>query len=164
MSSATMGAALAFYDDFLITTLLYKYTIIMIQFQNEFIVAELVNDSTAILLSWKGFVPSIKYREALEQALTVAKKHNISNWISDIRQMKVVTVADQQWAGTEWLSKAVSSGCYKNQAVIMPEDLFGQASAKNMITTATVHNQKIQFQNFSNLEAAKAWLAVPVVK
>ena len=136
----------------------------MIQFQNEYIIAELVNDSTAILLSWKGFVPSLKYREALEQALTVAQKHRISNWISDIRQMKVVATKDQQWAGTEWLSKAVSSGCYKNQAVIMPEDLFGQASAVNMITTATVHNQQIQFQNFTSLESAKVWLAVPVLK
>ncbi len=129
----------------------------MNQFQNEFVTVELVNNSTAILSTWKGFIPSAKYREALDKSLELAKKHNIKNWISDIRLMKVLGVKDQEWAGTEWLSKAVSAGCYKKQAVIMSEDVFGQASAKNILTT--VQNQQIEFQNFTRLEDAKSWLA-----
>ncbi len=129
----------------------------MIQFQNESIIVELVNDSTAILLTWKGFIPSLKYREALDKSLEIAKKYKIKNWISDIRLMKVVGVKDQEWAGTIWASKAVSAGCYKKQAVIMPEDVFGKASANNMI--ATVQNQKIEIKNFTRLDEAKQWLA-----
>lgn len=129
----------------------------MIQFQNEFVVAELVNDSTAVVLTWKGFIPSAKYREALDKALDIAKKHKIKNWVSDIRQMKVIGVKDQEWAGTDWLGRAVAAGCYSKQAVIMAEDVFGQASAKNIITTA--QNQRIEIQNFVRLEDAKSWLA-----
>lgn len=129
----------------------------MIQFQNEFVTAELVNNSTAILLTLKGFIPSVQYREALEKALDIAKKHKINNWISDITRMKVLGVKDQEWAGTVWLTKAVTAGCYKKQAVIMSDDIFGQASAKNILTT--VQNQEIQIQNFTKIEEAKKWLA-----
>lgn len=129
----------------------------MIQFQNEFVIAELVNNSTAIVLTWKGFIPSSKYREGLDKSLDLAKKHKIKNWISDIRLMKVIGVKDQEWAGTEWLSKTVSAGCYKKQAVIMSEDVFGQASANNILTT--VQNQQIEIRNFTNMDDAKKWLA-----
>ncbi|WP_224996097.1 hypothetical protein [Cesiribacter sp. SM1] len=129
----------------------------MIQFQNEFVVIELVNNATAISLCWKGFVPSAKYREALEKAIEIARKHRITNWISDIRLMKVLAVKDQEWAGTVWLPKVVSAGCYKKQAVIMPEDIFGKASASSLLTT--VQNQQIEIQNFTSPEDAKQWLA-----
>jgi hypothetical protein len=130
----------------------------MIQFQNDSVIVELANNATAIVLTWKGFIPSAKYREALDRSLEIAKKFKIKNWISDIRLMKVVAVKDQEWAGTEWLGKAVASGCYQKQAVIMPEDVFGQVSAKNMITIATVQNQQIEIQNFLRMDDAKAWL------
>lgn len=129
----------------------------MIQFQNDHVVAELVNNGTAILTTWKGFVPSHAYRDALTRALEIAKKHKIKFWISDIRSMKVLGVKDQQWAATEWLSNAVSADCYRKQAVIMSEDIFGQASAKNILTTA--QNQEIEIQNFTRIEDAKKWLA-----
>jgi hypothetical protein len=129
----------------------------MIEFKNEFVTVELVNNSTAILVTWKGFIPSAKYREALDKALLTAKNHKLHNWISDISSMKVLSPKDQEWAGTEWVARAVSSGCYKKQAVIMSADIFGQASANNLLTT--VQNQQIQIHNFTTLEDAKKWLA-----
>lgn len=128
----------------------------MVQFKNEFVTAELVNDNTAILLTWKGFIPSVNYREALDKSLEVAKKYKIKNWISDITKMKVLGAKDQDWAATSWLPKAVSADCYKKQAVIMSEDIFGQASAKKILTT--IENQQIEIQNFIRIDDAKKWL------
>ncbi|HTF80658.1 MAG TPA: hypothetical protein VL947_03000, partial [Cytophagales bacterium] len=108
----------------------------MVHFESEFVKIELLSDPNAILSTWIGFVPSAKYREALEMALELAKKHKIDKWISDIKSMKVISVADQEWASTEWFSRALSAGCYRKQAVIMSDDVFGQASAKKIITTA----------------------------
>lgn len=129
----------------------------MIQFQNDSVVVELVNDGTAVAMTWKGFIPSAKYREALEKTLEIARKHRIKYWISDIRQMKVISAKDQEWAATVWLSNAVAAGCYEKQAVIMSEDVFGQASAKNILTT--VQNKQIEIQNFVSKDQAKKWLA-----
>ncbi len=129
----------------------------MIQFQNESVVIELANNSTVLVLTWTGFIPSAKYREALDKSLEIAKRYKIQSWVSDIRKMKVIGAKDQEWAGTDWLSRAVSNGCYRKQAVIMSEDVFGQASAKNIITT--VQNQKIEIQNFMRREDALTWLA-----
>jgi hypothetical protein len=128
----------------------------MKQFENEFVKVELINDSTALLITWSGFIPSEKYRDALTRSLEIAKKYKIKNWVSDIKAMKVIAMADQEWASTEWLVKAVTGGCYHKQAVIMADDIFGQASAKKIL--ATVANQEIEIQNFNNIQDAKAWL------
>jgi len=128
----------------------------MKQFESEFLKIELVNDSTAIFLTWTGFIPSDKYREGLNKSLEIAQKYKIKNWLSDIKTMKVISVADQEWVNSEWLLKAVTSGCYYKQAVIMADDIFGQASAKKML--AKVADQEIEFQNFNNLQDAKDWL------
>ena len=136
----------------------------MLQFHNEFITVELVNQGTAIALTWKGFVPSTSYREAMEKALEIAKKHKIHNWISDIKLVKVLGIKDQEWCGTDWTPRAVLSGCYRKQAVIMPADVFGHASTQNIITK--MQNQQIEIQYFTQLEEAKKWLAAthaPVV-
>lgn len=128
----------------------------MIQFQNEFVVVELVDNATAIVLSWKGYIPSAVYREALEKSLEIAKKHKITNWISDIRHMKILEPEDRLWVSSEWLTKAVSADCYKRQAVIMAKDIFAGASARSIISAAL--NQQIEVQNFTSLEEAKEWL------
>lgn len=49
----------------------------MIQFQNDPVVVELVNDGTAVAAHWKGFIPSAKHREALEKVLEIARKQKI---------------------------------------------------------------------------------------
>lgn len=129
----------------------------MIQFENDFVTVELANNSTTIIVTWKGFIPSSYYRDALTKSLEIAKTHKIKKWISDIKLMKVIGTPDQEWAGTTWLLDAVSSGCYEKQAVIMSEDIFGKASANKILTT--VQDKAIEIRNFVNLEDAKKWLA-----
>lgn len=128
----------------------------MTQFQNEFVTVELANNATAIALSWKGYVPSAIYREALERSLDIARKHKITNWISDIRHIKIIEDKDREWAIEEWIPKAVSADCYKRQAVIMAKDIFARASARYIISAA--QNQHVEVQHFTSLEEAKEWL------
>ncbi len=128
----------------------------MIQFQNKFVVVALVNSSTAIALTWKGYIPSAVYREALEKSLLIAQEHKIENWISDIRHIKIISVQDRKWVEQAWIPNAVSSGCYKKQAVIMAEDIFAGAAARYLLTV--VMDQQVETRNFTNLEEAKAWL------
>jgi hypothetical protein len=129
----------------------------MLQFQNEFITIELANNSTVIVLTWKGYIPSPSYREAMEKALEIARERRIENWISDIRLAKVLGIKDQEWCSKDWIPRAASAGCYRKQAVIMSEDVFGQATADKIISR--VENQQIEFRNFTKLEDAKEWLA-----
>ena len=128
----------------------------MIQFQNDFVLVELDHNPAAIVLIWKGYIPSAVYREALEKALDIAREHQITNWISDIRQMKILEAEDREWASNVWLQNAVSANCYKKQAVIMAKDIFGGAAARYLITAAL--DQQVEVQNFTSLEEAKEWL------
>lgn len=128
----------------------------MIRYQNESVVVKLTNKATAILLIWKGFPSCLSYRQGLEKSLEIAKEHKIINWISDISQMQAPQIKDQEWAGREWLRKAVSAGCYKNQAVIMAKDFFGDVADLNF--TTTIQNLTLEFRHFTSLEDAKEWL------
>ena len=73
----------------------------MLQFQNQFITIELATNFTVVVLTWKGYIPSPSYREAMEKALEIAREYKIENWISDIRQAKVLGIEDQQWCSKE---------------------------------------------------------------
>ena len=128
----------------------------MVQFQNGSVVVELVNNATAIFLTWQGFPPSLQYREGLEKSLEIAQKHKIQNWMSDLRLLEGIGTKDQEWVGLEWLPKAVLAGCYKYQAVIMDEDPAEELSELNIITT--VQNKPIEIQHFTSLKEAKQWL------
>lgn len=128
----------------------------MVQFQNESVVIELVNNPTAIFLTWKGFPPSLQYREGMEKSLEIAQKHRIRNWISDIRLLEGIRVKDQEWVGQDWLARAVSAGCYKYQAVMITEEVFKEVSSLNIVTT--VHDHPIEIRHFTSLEDAKKWL------
>ena len=128
----------------------------MADFQNGSVVVELANNANAIFLRWKGSVPSLEYREGLERSLEIARKHNIKNWISDIRLLNGISLKDQRWVSVEWLPKAVSAGCYKNQAVIVAEYPFEKPSELNTITT--IQNETVEIQHFTNPEDAKQWL------
>jgi hypothetical protein len=132
----------------------------MLQFENEFVKVELVSNSKILLLTWMGFIPSVKYRDACEKALEIAKKHRVKEWLSDIKQVKVVSPTDQEWVVADWAPRAVAAGCYNRQAILMPDDIFGQVSANKMIVS--IKGQSVEMQNFNNLEAAKEWLLSPV--
>ncbi len=129
----------------------------MIHFQNNYVAIELINDSTAILLTWKGFVPSAVYREGMSKALEIARKHKIVNWVSDIRLLKVLGIPDQEWAGVKWVTDATSAGCYKKQAIIMAEDVFGKLTAQNIMEY--IKDPEIKLSCFPALEDAKNWLS-----
>lgn len=128
----------------------------MLQFENEYVKIELVNNSKVVKIAWIGFVPADKYKEALEKSLEIAKTHKISDWLTDARGIKVIKVESQDWAMNDWMPRAVNAGCYKRQAMVLPNDAFGKASADRMISL--IGKQEVVFSNFNSEESALAWL------
>jgi hypothetical protein len=129
----------------------------MVQFENEYVKIETLNNSKILKIVWIGFVPGDAYRAALEKSLEIAKKFKITNWLTDARTMKVVKLENQDWAMKDWMPRVVNAGCYKKQAVVLPQDLFGKASADRMISM--VGNQEVAFSNFGTEESAIDWLS-----
>lgn len=132
----------------------------MTQYESKFAKIELLNNSSIIKISWFGLIPSEEYRSVLNQALDVAKKLKITNWLTDARFIKVIRVEDQNWAMSDWMIAAVTANVYKRQAVLLPDDVFGQASAKRMISK--IQGQDVEFNNFNSEALAVEWLASEV--
>lgn len=82
----------------------------------------------------EGFIPVDVYKEALEKSLEIARENNISNWLTNAKQINVIKLESQYWALNNWAPRAISEGCYRKQAEVMPEDLFGKASTDRIIS------------------------------
>lgn len=132
----------------------------MVHYESKSAKIELLANSSIVKLTWLGLVPSEEYRDVLTKATELATKLKITNWLTDARFVKVIRVEDQNWAMSEWMPNAVNAGVYKRQAVILPDDIFGQASAKRMISK--INGQDVEFNNFNAEATALEWLTSDV--
>lgn len=108
-----------------------------------------------IKLTLQGFVRSKHYRETLNKALAVAKDYEINKWLTDIRKVKVISVADQEWLMADWIPRAVVGG-YRFQALIIREDAFCRASYDELVSK--IGGRSITAKNFKNVDDAYKWL------
>jgi hypothetical protein len=104
---------------------------------------------------WVGFSTSAQFRESCETVLTAMQAKKISRVIMDGGKAKVAAPADQEWFNTNWIPRAIAAG-YRTSAVVVPRDLFGQMSTKQVVSQ--VDKAQITTHMFDSTDQAKAWI------
>lgn len=64
----------------------------------------------AVIMSWNGFASSSEFRAANEQVLKLLSEKNCHNIIADCREMKIISLTDQQWLYQDWIPRATQAG------------------------------------------------------
>lgn len=100
--------------------------------KNEHSKLEVIENKSIIKLTWIGLVPSEEYRKVLQTALDYALVKGIRLWLSDITQLKAISVDDSTWVTSQWLPKAVGTGYYIKQALLPAKDISGKVSLLNL--------------------------------
>jgi hypothetical protein len=111
-----------------------------------------------IMMEWVGTVKEAAYKQALTEALTIAKNKQISLWLSDVTKLISMAPALQTWAMENWVPEVVGADCYKKQAVIQAGEITGKVvthTLKNKIRNADV---PVQFGEFKTHDEAFTWL------
>lgn len=115
---------------------------------------------------WHGFASSADFRAACLSGLELAREHRTFKGISDARQMRVISLADQKWFTDELLPMImelhISPVMYS--AVVVPSDFFGRQSLDSLAEQVddTVAQQfasiEVVTRYFDNDDDAYRWL------
>lgn len=112
-------------------------------------------DVPCIVMEWKGFANSPAFRKANEHVLAALVDRNVTKVIADIRQMRVISISDQEWLWENWLPRAMRAG-YRACAMVTSEDYFNRVSIENV--AKRIDPAQFTLQYFKSLLMARAWI------
>ena len=110
-----------------------------------------------LLVVYKQRATNEEYRVSLDKQLELVRQHRFSKVLFDLRKMGVLSAENQQYTSQVYMPQITKAGL-KHSAMIVPEDIFGEASAKNV--TNRVKNEVVYSMHyFEDFDQALAWLA-----
>ncbi len=111
-------------------------------------------DLKAVAMEWTGFSSSAQFREANENVLDLIRETRSTKLIADTRNMKIISLQDQQWLYQDWLPRTISAGL-THAAIIESEDFFNKLSVDNVVQKI---NDQLTIKYFTTLLSARNWL------
>lgn len=112
-------------------------------------------DELSVGLSvWRGNGVGSDYRQTMNAVLDVIKEKKITRWIGDVSDFGVVSRENKDWTNATWFAAAMEAGL-RRMAIILPTDIFGSMSAKEVLSKVT---EDVHIKNFDDLEHAKEWI------
>ena len=129
----------------------------MIYFETSF--AKLIWDdkTNCIILTYAGFGEGEALREPLNKGLELIKLKKSNKWLSDLYNIRVINIEDQNWTSDHWTKAAFALGL-KYLAIVVPTNILGQMSLQRGVDRANFNELGLETALFDNLESAKAWL------
>ncbi len=126
-----------------------------ILFENRSVTLSLLEG--ILLVMYKNRATNEEYRANLDKQVELVRQHRITKVVFDLRKMGVLSAENQQYTSQVYMPQITQAGL-KHSAMIVPEDIFGEASAKNV--TSRVKNEVVfSMHYFKDLNQALAWLA-----
>lgn len=125
----------------------------MIYINEDYLKLEWDETARIIIAKWAGYTNSTDFRAGLAKGLEIITNYRATNWLADVRNAKVLSLADQNYQTIEWTPQAIERGL-KRIAYVVPEDVIAQM-ALNRIDRKTAG---LETHHFSNVKAARDWL------
>lgn len=118
-----------------------------------------------LLITWRGYAPSVAYRRVLELSLTAwqaAQRKQpparpLRGAIADTRLFTALAPEDQAWAVTSWNPRILAAGL-RRIAFIIPASIFGQLAVTDTLSQTDAAGQLLETALFDDLENARQWL------
>ncbi len=109
-----------------------------------------------LLVTYKNRAANEEYRLNLDKQVELVRQHRFTKVVFDLRKMGVLSAENQQYTSQVYMPQITKAGL-KHSALIVPEDIFGEASAKN-VTSRVKNEVAVSLQYFRDLNQALAWL------
>jgi len=115
-----------------------------------------VEDKNYIHTNWEGYCPTKKFRAACTAIITALKETRTGKVLIDATRAKSASPEDQKWVMEEWAPLAIEAG-YKKLVYILPADIFGEFSSKNVLKQTTARGD-IETLTVNTIEDALEWI------
>ena len=109
-----------------------------------------------LLVTYKNRATNEEYRLNLDKQVELIRQHRFTKVVFDLRKMGVLSAENQQYTSQVYMPQISKAGL-KHSAMIVPEDIFGEASAKN-VTSRVKNEVDVSLHYFKDLNQALAWL------
>jgi hypothetical protein len=106
-------------------------------------------------LHWQGFVPSEVYRAGMLEAIHVSGREKTNTWVMDMKAMKVIRQADQDWTLITWFAQ-FNLLSIRRLAFVISDDIFNQMAVSSMVATMRPKMQA-EVEYFETIAAAVQW-------
>lgn len=126
-----------------------------ILFENRSVTLSLIGQDI-LLIAYKNRALNDEYRLNLIKQVELVKQHKCTKALFDLRKMGVLSTDNQQYTSEVYMPQIAEAGL-RHSALIVPEDVFGEASAKN-VTNKVKDNVVLSMRYFNNFPEGLEWL------
>ncbi|KAA9340661.1 hypothetical protein [Adhaeribacter soli] len=127
----------------------------MIYFDKPFATIELEQENNLLVLTWHGFANSEEFQEARTKAVQLSRLHGIKRWVSNMKEMKAIRQADQEWSVNTWLPEFLTLNIEK-WAIVVSDDMFNQMAMSSMMSKMRPR-LPYPVEYFQDVNAARNW-------
>jgi hypothetical protein len=125
-------------------------------FNSEVISIEYDAAINMVVMNWKPvYIKTNLYREALEMGLDIVKERGANKWLANLKQMKLISRADENWTNDIWFPKALKSSI-KWMGMVVSEDVFNKSAVKKIMSNDQVKTLIVDY--FTSKQDAIDWL------
>jgi hypothetical protein len=110
-----------------------------------------------VFAEWKAFATSAEFRGVLTKALAVARDKNAFSFVSDTRNLEMVSDEDQWWIRRTWAPLAIDAGL-KKIAVVMAVSGLGKMAIEHMFNGRTNPDEHLVSRKFDSVADALIWV------
>ena len=96
-----------------------------------------------------------KFRELLSKGIDVFIENNCIKWLSDDRNIGLVSQEDAKWSRETWYGKLAKAG-WKYWALVKPDSTIGKITFKK--STKQINDPNMSMKIFTNPDDALIWL------
>ena len=127
----------------------------MIYFDEPYLAIHWDATTRCVVMEWKRFARSKDFRLGLEKGLELVKKKATGKWLADMRNMGVLSQADQNWSNEDWFPRALAAGINR-MALIVPSSTLSKMAVDAIMSK--VEGTDLETAYFDDVEKAKKWL------
>lgn len=133
----------------------------MIYFESPYATVSWDESLACAILAWKKYAEGEDFRTAMDKSIELLKLKKGTRWLSDLRNMRVAKLEDQNWVSHDWFKRAVELNTIKRSAMVLPTDILAQMTLQRVRSNIKREGlpDPIERRVFDNLDEAKNWLS-----
>lgn len=129
--------------------------------QNEYATVAIDKESRLVEVKWLQHCENSTFREILTKVLHQANADAVIRWLCDMRELKYVLVADQNWLVKELLPSLNPSLSHRFSYVVSRTnlELMSSLQIQDMVREDPRLSDRFELEVFLNKEEATDWLS-----
>lgn len=132
-------------------------------YQNEHLRIQVDCGIHLLQQTWVGVPNQANFRDGALATLALAKRHQVSRWVIDLRDLRLFNPIDLHWFIRQWLPQAHPGLPRRARVAIILTDLnqFSKVGADLILKASMSVNSSLSCRYFVDEETSRQWLLTP---